>query len=580
MKRRDFLRFSGLLPWPFILRLKEEKLPILGQEFFKHDQNPSPDLSFNPVSGEQPFPYDATAFEAAERIVFLNSQQAVVNVIPKQGLSLDVRLVLSSADIFLSRPKALVYQGVKDSLDIPIQNYFWGPELSYRLEYRETTSKGSWKATAWRRVKTPLSFLQKGNLKIIFYSDDHTFDDADMGTRVVKDSLLRAQRLSGDYINLFLSSLLADPSFVPEYPSEWTKMMSGFCLASALRQIMMVEKPDLIFILGDATGIGAGYKWKGLGLKDPAYGLTPSELDSYSRLFWLRMRKMLSALTPTIPVYIVLGNHDGESSYDVAREPARFYRQKYWRQPGSESGHAPDQNYFSLCWGEDHWSGQGGIQIIVLDNESYNTPWLPLIPEQWTLGEAQKQWFQKELRRESAWKFVCFHHVLGGWPKGTSEAVTDYAYGRGPLFTADDYRPYCPNPEAVEQVTLTRWMLEAGVRALFYGHDHVFHVKTVTDNQNRQLKGICVGSTKHVGELLWYQGEIWNKFYGSYGVYWTELGGGDLKKANFWGPSGYSCLTIDKNGARLDYLRGANNHPYTNIPPEIKIGQVLRTVIL
>lgn len=569
MKRRDFLRFSGLFPVTFAF---EKNFPSL----FK-DQDQSNFI--NPASSEPFYPYDATAFEAAERIVFLNSHQAVVNVIPKQGLSLDVKLVLSSADIFLSRPRTLSFQGIKDSLDILIENYFWGPEISYRLEYRESSAKTGWKATAWRKVKTPFSFVQKRSVKIIFYSDDHTFDDADMGQRVVEDKSLRSLRLSGDYINLYLQEIMARPNFVPDYNSELSKMMNGYCLASTLHRIMLYEKPDLIFILGDTTGIGAGYKWKGLGLKDPVLGVTPSDLNEYSHLFWLRMRKMLSAITPTIPVYLALGNHDGESSYDPANPSARFYRQKYWRQPGLESGNSIFQNYFSLQWG-DGWSGGSDLQIIVLDNESYNPPWMPLIPEQWTLGEIQKQWFKNELNREAKWKFVCFHHVLGGWPRGTNEAITDYSYGRGPLFTSEDYQGLCANPEAVEQVTLTRWMLESGVKALFYGHDHIFHVKKIKDNQNRQMMGVCVGSPKHVGEFLWYRGELWTKFYGSYGAYWTETKPGDPKKANFWGPSGYTRLIIDKNEAMLEYVRSGYNHPYTNIPPEIKNGQVLSSVIL
>ncbi len=202
MKRRDFLRFSGLLPLTLSFPFKENNAFLAWPKDIGSEQNISSDSNLTPV--EPPFPYDSTAFEAAERIVFLNPYLAIVNVIPKRGLSLDIRLVLSLADIFVSRPKTFLFQAVKDSLDMPIKNYFWGPEMVYRIEYRETTSKGSWKATPWRRVKTPFSFLQKGTLKIIFYSDDHTFDDADMGTRIVKDNSLREKRLSGDYVNLFL----------------------------------------------------------------------------------------------------------------------------------------------------------------------------------------------------------------------------------------------------------------------------------------------------------------------------------------------------------------------------------------
>ncbi len=566
MKRRDFLHLTGLFPLTLAF---DKNFPSL----FKNQFNP-----VSPSPSEPPFPYDSTAFEAAERIVFLNNHQAVINVIPKQGLSLDINLVLSSADLSILRPRILKFQGVKDSLDILLENYFWGPEIKYRLEYRESLAKSGWRATEWRRVKTPFSFVQKRSLKIIFYGDDHTFDDADMGQRVVEDKILSSLRLNGDYINLFLQEIMARPNFVPDPNSELSKMMNGYCLASTLHQILFFEKPDLIFILGDTTGAAAFHKWMGLGLKNPSE-VSEAEMEGYSRLFWLRMRKMLSALTPTIPVYLVLGNHDGESSYRPSREPARFYRLKYWRQPGLESGNSVFQNYFSLQWGE-RWPEGSDLQIIVLDNESYNPPWLPLIPEEWTLGETQKQWFKNELQREARWKFVLFHHVLGGWPRGSNEAITSYSYGRGPLFTSEDYQGLCARPEAVEQVILTRWMLESGVKALFYGHDHIFHVKKIKDNQNRQMLGVCVGSTKHVGELLWYQGELWTKFYGPYGAYWTETKARDPKKANFWGPSGYTRLIIDKDKVLLEYVRSAYNHPYTNIPPDVIKGQVLSSMLI
>jgi len=68
---------------------------------------------------------------------------------------------------------------------------------------------------------------------------------------------------------------------------------------------------------------GAPYKWEGLGLKSPASGLSEQEVDNYAKLFWLGMRRIFSALTPSIPIYLCQGNHDGESGYDPAKNQAR-----------------------------------------------------------------------------------------------------------------------------------------------------------------------------------------------------------------------------------------------------------------
>jgi len=552
----------------------------------------SPFLQFGPIKAlsleagsDDLFPYDTEFFESAERIVFLSPDKASLNILPKAGKSLDIRLFRSPGSFYLSNARILRFTGVDDSLDIPIKNDFWGPELYYRIEYREASSRGSWRSTPLRMVKTPNANFRDGRVEALFIGDDHTFDDADMGTKVVTDAAWRQLRLSGDYINEMLRRLRAKPSYVPDPALDpAANTLNGFCLASTLQQIQAAEKPDFVVILGDTNGIGAGYKWKGLGLQDPQYGLPAGLYDDYSRLFWIRMRKMYSALTPHIPVYIALGNHDGEAGWDVCRIPASKYRRKYWRMPGAEGGNSADENYFSLVWNQNGF-GAGGIQFIILDSESYNNPYrLPQTPGEWTLGAAQRAWFKTALAYESEWKSVFYHHVLGGWPFGTDEQTSDYAYGRGPLFTAEDYRPYVKSPEAVEQVELTKLMQAAGVRVNFYAHDHIFHAKRIGTNAAGQaLYGICVGSPKHMGEIRWYEGPIWQSAggYGNFGSYYDPVSYRETgKPADFWGPSGYTKLTITRDGARVDYIRSANNHPYTNIPPTARVGGIVSSLIL
>ena len=575
MKRRDFLRAAGLAG------LAGAGIPSPGfsaQRFFPW---------FGPNAdggGEQLFPYDAELFEAAERIVFLSRKTASLNILPKAGKSLDIKLFRSAGSFYLANASIMKFSGVDDSLDIPLKNDFWGPELYYRIEYRETSSRGAWKSTPARRVKTPNPNFRNGRIEALFIGDDHTFDDADMGARVVTDEAWRDLRLNGDYVNEMLKKLVLNPAYLPDAELDpAAKTMSGFCLASTIRQILAAESPDLIVILGDTNGIGAGYKWKGLGLRDPQFGLPASLYDDYAKLFWIRMRKMYSALTPHIPVYIALGNHDGEAGSDVCRLPASKYRRKYWKMPGAENGHSSEENYFSLVWGGD-WAGAGGMQFLVLDSDGYNNPLrLPKTPEEWTLGAAQKAWFKQALAQESDWKFVFFHHVLGGWPFGTDERTFDYAYGRGPLFTAEQYRPYVKNPEAVEQVELTRLMQAAGVRANFYGHDHIHHARKISRTAaGRDMFGICVGSTKHSGEINWYEGPIWQSQdgYGSYGTYFGFADKTTGKPAAFWGPSGYTKLSVSRDGAGVDYIRSANNHPNTNLPPTLRVGDAVSSLFL
>jgi hypothetical protein len=543
--------------------------------------------------------YDDELFEAAERIVFLGPHEAWLNVIPKAGKSLDLRLAISREGLSIhgdfSRQltgvdggKGLSIQsgfspqltGVDDSTDIPLLMNSRAPELVYRLEYRESR-KGSWKSTAERRVKTPFSYSQTGRMEVILISDDHTFDDADMGTRIVYNPLLREARLNGDYVNMYLYELQSDPNFLPDPSADSGKMMSGFCLASTIHQVLENERPDFILLLGDSTGIGASYKWKGLGLKDPMSDLTSQDRDDISRLLWLRMRKMYSALTPYIPIYFVQGNHDGESGYDAQRISAKKYRQKYFKQPGLRQGGSIDENFLPLLWGGDFFNG-GAPLFLILDNESYNlseSGLMPLKPEDWTLGTQQKAWLKELLAYDTEWKFAFFHHVLGGWPRGTNESLTDYAYGRGPLFSYDDYKDYCLDPNLVEQVELTQAMMTNRLNAIFYGHDHIFHSRIIPGSSGQKMYGICAGSSKHVGELDWYTGPLWHKFYGTYGHYWTEPSEAS-PSTTFWSPSGYTKITMTPGSTKVEYKRAAFNHPYANLPPSARPGDIIQTLIL
>jgi 3',5'-cyclic AMP phosphodiesterase CpdA len=568
MKRRDFIkRVTALAASPAIS-------PAVGAR--SAASPPRPSSTFE----EGAFPYDIDFFEAAERFVFLNENEAVLNIIPKEGKSLDIRFYRPPGELSISGGSSSAsFTAVDDSLDIPLSIVGSAPEFTYKLEYRETGS-GAWRLTPERRVKTPSSFTRTGRLEAIFISDDHTYDDADQETRIVRDPYWRERRLNGEYVNDFLRSLRSDPIYYPPPESDLRKMMNGFTLASTIDTVLRRERPDFIILGGDATGIGSGYKWAGLGLKDPAFGLSEQEYDDYARLFWLRMRRMLSGLTPEIPVYLCQGNHDGESGYDTARVFARKYRKKYFKQPGVQHGSSAAENYFQLIWGPRLY-GNGFPQFLILDNESYNAT-APVIPEDWTIGSVQKAWLQTALGYETDWKFAFFHHVLGGWPRGSNETTTTSSYGRGPLYIASDYADYVSDPQRVEQVELTRIMRAGGVNAAFFGHDHIFQVRDIPSESGgagRKIYGIRMGSPKWFGEDYWYKGALWQKHYGSYGFYQAD-GEPFSPVTDFWGPAGYTKLIIDENGARVDYIRSGDSHPWTNIPPEIGIGDTVASVLL
>lgn len=52
------------------------------------------------------------------------------------------------------------------------------------------------------------------------------------------------------------------------------------------------------------------------------------------------------------------------------------------------------------------------------------------------------------------------------------------------------------------------------------------------------------------------------------------------KQADFWGPAGYTKLTITKSSVKIDYIRSAINHPYTNIPKSSAIGDIVQSILI
>lgn len=528
------------------------------------------------IDPDYPFPYDSKYFDSSERVVFLDTNKMSINVLPRKGISLDIRIVQFQENRI--RTQTRLYNSVDESFEIPITNVNRLSILTYRIEYKEIGEK-TWKSTPQRIVKTPLNYLDKGKMEVILIGDDHTPDDADIGNTVLLDEDLRKLRLNGDYINLFLNKLRENPDYYPEAGSEYAKLMNGFTLASTIKQILLNENPDFIINLGDHRG-GFGHKWRGLGLKRQ-FDVTDKERDQYMKIFKIGTRKIYSALSPEIPIYWALGNHDGEMGYNITRNSAIYYRKKYFKLPGLSAGGSPDENFYPLSWGkkldvEDTYGNEHlqGALFVVLDSQGY-TNQLPRFPEDWTLGPEQKQWLENILKIEATQKFVFLHHVLGGWPAGPSENRLDIAYGRGPLFERSDYEGLVTRSDSIEQVEITQILKENKVDVVFYGHDHIFHTHEIgKEIDGNKLHACCVGSPKHRGEISFYDGAFWRQFYGDYGDY-----PGKTNNADYWGPSGYTKLIIDKDGIQVDYIRSAYNHPFTNIPGNVAIGDIVQSVV-
>lgn len=526
------------------------------------------------LSAEFPFPYDDTFFECAERIYNVRRMgagagdvRANLHLLLKAGRTLDVRVFSADRAEGLPTGRVQSFTGVRDALDVELPGSD-ARRLHYQVQYREGAAP--WRALSPKSFKLPnVDWARGDEIVVILLGDDHTFDDGDYSV----PAEYAARKLNGDYVNVFMQGLRTNPAWTP--PSHLSALRNGFTLAQALRQILAAEDPDFVINLGDTTGLGANYRWPSYGF--PISRLTESQKDVVARTFWLRMRKMYSAITPIAPFHLCFGNHDGEEIWNEVRLKSREWRRLLFPMPTSatypEGGH-PDGVYHAFSWGADG-NNRGGARFILLDGTGFvPTGVPPKTPEEWTLGAEQLAWFESLLRRgEKDWTFACFHHVLGGWPAGPDETTFELAYGRGPLFTEADYQGLAANPSRVEQVKLTDWALRHGLNGFLLGHDHVFHYHPIgKTDRNQDLVGVAVGSPKYVGESTWWSKPYWKRFYG-------PANGVPPAPPKFWGPCGITRLTLRRDEARFDYVvTGRTFH--SNLPPLARAGMILESHIV
>ena len=158
-----------------------------------------------------------------------------------------------------------------------------------------------------------------------------------------------------------------------------------------------------------------------------------------------------------IPLYITLGNHDGELGYSNFN--TKKYRKEYFPQ---QTG---DLAYYSF-------TGPDSLHIS-LDIFTYTTENPKDDGWQWTLGKTQYDWLKRTLETSKAsHKFVYVHHLLYGnaQSRGGVEIAKYNEWGGfnrdgTPGFEAK--RPGWGKP--VHQL-----LVDNGVDIVFKGHDHLY----------------------------------------------------------------------------------------------------------
>ena len=271
-------------------------------------------------------------------------------------------------------------------------------------------------------------------------------------------------------------------------------------------------------------------------------------------------RVHFGAMGSSVPLFLVLGNHDGEESRqrrDGANSLAVWsngMRKRYFPNPLPDAFYSgntqPDpfagmlQDYYAWQWGDalfvvldPYWHGEG---------RRGEEPW------ELTLGHEQYQWLKRTLEASRVrFKFVFVHQLVGGFGRQGRGGVEAAGFGEWGGQNSDrtaGFKTHRPGWEMPIHALLARH----GVNAMFHGHDHLY--------AQQQLDGIVYQEVPQPG----HPGQGVPRFAAEYGyLSGTILGG-----------SGHLRVTVAPEKATVEFVRAQTDrqgnrqvaHSYTILP--------------
>lgn len=196
---------------------------------------------------------------------------------------------------------------------------------------------------------------------------------------------------------------------------------------------------------------------------------------------YLGQRYFLSRVSASSPLFLALGNHDGESplAHGGRERDAALWanatRKRYFPNPEPGAFYDGNSNTDSQAGSlQDYYAWQwGSAQFIVLSPYWYsagnkNDCW------GMTLGRTQYEWLTKTLESSRAGvKFVFIHQLVGGignQGRGGAEAASFCEWGGKNADGSDGFAQHRPAWAAPIHQLLVR----NHVAIVFHGHDHLF----------------------------------------------------------------------------------------------------------
>ena len=194
------------------------------------------------------------------------------------------------------------------------------------------------------------------------------------------------------------------------------------------------------------------------------------------------LRSKYETICHTVPLFIALGNHEGESGWNLNGTSENIAvwdtneRKKYFLNPapdGFYSGDATSYNFVGQR--ESYYSWTWGEALFVVIDPYWFTPTKPNATTGWlwTLGQGQYNWLRTTLESSTAkFKFIFSHQIVGGDPDGRGgvEFANLYEWGGNNLNGTPGFATNRPGWYKPIKELLT----ENKVTTFFHGHDHFF----------------------------------------------------------------------------------------------------------
>ena len=198
---------------------------------------------------------------------------------------------------------------------------------------------------------------------------------------------------------------------------------------------------------------------------------------------YLAQRYYFGRLCGSAPLFLVLGNHDGETPRGRGSEAnslavwCNLMRTRHFPNPVPDTFYTGNATrHPDAGWLQDYYAWEWGDALFVVLDPFWFAQRQRGQSDNWkrTLGIEQYQWLQRTLEASNArFKFVFIHHLVGGADdqcRGGAEAAPFYEWGGLNPDGSDGFKQHRPGwPAPIHPL-----LVQNKVSIVFHGHDHFY----------------------------------------------------------------------------------------------------------